>query len=263
MRFGRQGVAQVSGAIVHLAVSATLAVEGFWYWSLVWGHLAGAATAAGLLFVLSPFRPELPSRNTGLKEMLRFGANVTAFDLVNYFQRNLDNILIGRFWGAGPLGLYSRVYALLMFPISNLRGPIAAVAFPALTRLQDQPEAYRAYYLRVTSLIAALSMPLTAYMFVAAAPVIELVLGRQWLGVAPISRYLALAAFIQPSSSFAGSLMLSLGQGRRVLLVRPLQCGPSQREFFCRIALGAERRRPLIRGRKLYWSVPSARLGVP
>jgi len=215
MRFGRQAVASVSGAIVTLLVGVGLAVSGFRYWSLVWGQLAGSVTSTMLLVALSRFRPGLPSRGTGLKRMLAFGASITGFNLVNYFQRNLDNLLIGRYWGAAPLGIYSRAYSLLLFPIQNVRGPINAVAFPALSRLQNEPAAYRTYYLRVTSLLAALSMPLTAYLYVASEPLIKVVLGRQWLGVVPVFSYLALAAFIQPSSGFSGSLMLSLGQGRR------------------------------------------------
>jgi PST family polysaccharide transporter len=220
MRFGRQAAANIGGALAGLLVSVTLALKGFSYWSLVWGQLASGLTTTCLLFFLSPFRPGLPSRGTGLKEMLKFGAHLTAFDFVNYFHRNLDNILIGRYWGAGPLGLYSRAYSLLMFPITNLRGPINAVAFPAMSRLQNQPEAFRTYYLRVTSLLALISMPLTAFLFVESKPVVELLLGRQWVGVVPIFSCLAVAAFIQPVSGFAGSLMMSLGQGRRYL-----QCG--------------------------------------
>ncbi len=219
MRFGRQAAATLCGAVVQFAVAVVLAVEGFRYWSLAWSQLAGIATTSGLLFALSSFRPGMPSRGTGLKAMLRFGGDITAFNFVNYFQRNLDNILIGRFWGAGPLGVYSRAYALLMFPIINLRGPINTVAFPALSRLRDEPASYRAYYVRVTSVLALLSMPLTAYLFVAAKPVIELLLGADWRGVAPVFSFLALAAFIQPSSSFAGTVMLSLGQGQRYFRV--------------------------------------------
>ena len=217
MQFGRQSIATISGAVLSLVVSITFALHDFSYWSLVWGYLAGGLTTTLLLFVLSPFRPGLPSKGTELREMMKFGAQITAFDFVNYFQRNLDNILIGKFWGPGVLGLYSRAYSLLMLPISSIRGPINAVAFPALSRLQNEPEAFRDYYLKTTSLIALLSMPLAAFLFVCSRPIIELVLGAQWLGVAPIFSYLALAAFIQPSSGFAGSLLLSLGQGRRYL----------------------------------------------
>jgi PST family polysaccharide transporter len=215
MRFGRRAVATIVGGLVSLSVAVVLALHGFRYWALVHGQLAGTMTSTVLLFALSPFRPARPRRGTQLNEILRFGANITTFDLINYFHRTLDSVLIGRFWGAEPLGLYSRAYSLLMFPITTLRGPIYSVAFPAMSRLQSQPDALRAYYLRATSLLALLSMPLTAFLFVASEPLIELLLGREWLGVAPIFSYLALPAFIQPASGLAGALLMSLGQTRR------------------------------------------------
>jgi len=215
MQFGRMAVATIAGSIAGLIASVTLALQSFAYWALVWGVLSGAVTTTVLLFILSPFRPALFSRNAGIREMVGFGANVTAFDLVNYFHRNLDNVLIGKFCGADALGLYSRAYQLLMLPITAIRGPINAVAFPAMSRLQNQPDAYRAYYRRVTQLLALVSMPLTAFLFVASAPIIELLLGRQWLGVSPLFSLLALTAFIQPVAGLRGMVLLSSGQSRR------------------------------------------------
>jgi PST family polysaccharide transporter len=229
MRFGTQALAAVCGALTTLATAVGFAIYDFHYWALVLGQLSGAAVSSCLLFFLSPFRPTLPRRHTGLTDMFLFGGQITTFNFVNYFQRNLDNILIGRYYGATPLGLYSRAYTLLLFPITNLRTPITSVAFPALSRLQHQPLLYRAYYLRVTSLLAFISMPLISYLFVAATPLIQLTLGPQWLGVAPIFSYLAIAAFIQPSTSFIGSVLLSLGRGRRYL-----ECG-----FFNALVLSA------------------------
>jgi PST family polysaccharide transporter len=220
MQFGRQAVCGIFGNLTALAVSIVLAIGGYSYWALVWGNLFGGVVITIMLLTLAPFRPSLPSRGTGLREMLKFGANVTAFDLVNYFQRNLDNLLIGRFSGSGPLGLYSRAYSLLMFPINAIRGPINAVAFPALSKLQDSPAEFRTYFLNTTSIIAWLSMPLTAFIFIASAPLVEFLLGKEWSGVSIIFSYLAIAAFIQPAAGFVGSLVLSLGQGRRYL-----QCG--------------------------------------
>lgn len=220
MKFGRKETAGIVGAAATLVVAVVLALGGYSYWALVWSSLIGNLVTTGLLFALSPFRPGLPSRGSGVRDMLKFGANITAFDFVNYFQRNLDNILIGRFWGPGPLGLYSRAYQLLMLPIQTIRGPINAVAFPAMSKLQGDPKAFRSYYLETTSVLALLSMPLTAFLFIASRPLIEIGLGRQWLNIAPIFSALALAGFIQPASGLAGSLLLSLGKGRRYL-----QCG--------------------------------------
>ena len=218
MQFGRKASAALGGALVGLVVSVIMAFKGFSYWSLVWGNVSGSVVTTLLLWVLSPFRPKWFTRRVGTRKMVNYGANITGFNFINFFQRNLDNILIGRFWGSGALGLYSRAYSLLMLPITSIRNPISAVAFPALSRLQNEPDAFRSYYLKTTSLIALLSMPIAAFFLVASEPIILLILGEQWLGVSPIFSSLAAAAFIQPASGFAGSLLLSLGQGRRYLL---------------------------------------------
>lgn len=217
--FGRQAVATISGALVTLAVGIALALNGFRYWSLVWGQLAGTATTTGFLFFLSPFRPGLPRRGTGMRDMLKFGAHITAFDFVSHFNRNLDRILIGHFWGAVPLGLYGRAYGLLMFPMNNLWTPINNVAFPALSRLQEQPMAYRKYYQRVTGLLALISMPCSAFLFVASGPVIQLVLGAKWVGVTPIFAVLAAVAFVQPVIALWVTVLLSRRLGRRYLQI--------------------------------------------
>jgi PST family polysaccharide transporter len=212
MQFFRQAIATVAGALMTLVTAVVLSSTGMSYWSLVWGTLVGSACTTLLLITLSPFRPCRPMRGTGIRDLLKFGANVTGFNFVNFFHRSLDNILIGRTWGAGSLGLYNRAYQLLMFPINAIRGPITAVAYPAMSRLQGNPQAFRSYYRKITALLALASMPLVAYLYVEAGPVVELLLGSQWRGVAPIFKYLALTAFIQPVASLRGMVILSTGR---------------------------------------------------
>jgi PST family polysaccharide transporter len=236
--FGRQAVATISGALATLAVGIALALNGHRYWSLVWGQLAGAATTAAFLFFLSPFRPRLPRGGTGVRDLLKFGAHITAFDFVNYFNRNLDKILIGRFWGAVPLGLYSRGYVFLMLPMNNLWAPINAVAFPALSRLQDQPAAYRKYYQRVAGLLALISMPCMAFLFVASVPIVQLALGPKWADVAPIFAVLATVAFVQPVIMLWVTVLLSRGMGRRYLHIGILNAASSAAGFLAGIHWG-------------------------
>ena len=220
MQFGRKAATGIAGSLVGLAVSIYLALKGYRFWALVWGGLTSGVTSVLLLHVVSPFRPTWPSRGTGVLSLVRFGADVTAFNIINYFHRNLDNLLIGKVWGAEALGLYTRAYALLMFPVQAIRNPLNAVAFPAMSQLQQEAALQRTYYLRVTSLTALISMPLAAYLFVGSDALIALLLGPRWEQAASIFSWLALAAFIQPASGLAGSLLLSSGQGRRYL-----QCG--------------------------------------
>jgi PST family polysaccharide transporter len=150
--------------------------------------------------------------------MLKFGGYISAFNVVNYFTLNFGNILIGRFHGAEPLGLYSRAYSLLLLPISQITGPMSGVVVPALSRLQKEPERYRNYYLKAIKLIAYLSMPLVGLMGILSDDIIQLVLGKEWLAASPIFKALSVAAFCGPVSSTAGWVYVSLGQTKRMFM---------------------------------------------
>ena len=42
------------------------------------------------------------------------------FNIVNYFTRNLDKLLIGKYMGMSPLGYYEKSYRLMMLPLQNI-----------------------------------------------------------------------------------------------------------------------------------------------
>ncbi|MFG6637677.1 lipopolysaccharide biosynthesis protein [Sulfitobacter sp. 1A12126] len=218
MQFGHQGIINVASIAVTFMVSVSLAALDFGFWSLAWGHVAGAAGRTALAWSFSPFFPGLWKRRVGTKELLHFGANVTGFNFVNYFSRNLDNVLIGKFAGADALGIYGRAYQLMMLPIQSLRGPIDAVTFPVLCKLQDKPEEWRRYHIQTLKVIAFLSMPLVAWMFLISSPLIIGLLGEQWAHVIPIFKILAIVAFVQPTSSMIGSALLSVGNTKRYFM---------------------------------------------
>ena len=217
MRFGRQAIASIVSSLIGFGLTMVLALSGLSYWSLVFGTLARSLTLTVMLNSFSGWRPGPPRRGTGVTAMLKYGLNLTGFSFVNYFSRNLDNVLIGRFAGADALGLYSRAYNLLMLPTSNLRVPMDTVAFPALSRLQRDPAGFRNYYRTITGVIAVASMPMVGYLFVASEPLIEVALGSQWTDAAKIFSILAIAAFMQPASGFRGTVLTSLGMARRHL----------------------------------------------
>jgi len=206
-------LAMLSGILVAI-VSASC---GFGYWALVLNTLTLMTVSTLGFWFACGWVPQKPRWDVGVGAMVKFGADLVCFDVVNYFARNLDNILIGRFWGAGDLGLYSKAYQLLMMPITNLRDPLTNVALPAISRLQNNPENYRDYYLKCVSLLAFMSMPIIAFMFVCTDQLIILLLGSQWLGASQIFKILAVAAFIQPVSGTSGMILISTGQSRLYL----------------------------------------------
>lgn len=219
MKFGRFAAATIIGSIANLGISVTLALQGYSYWSLVIGSVIGVLTTSLLRVALCGWWPGLPTKDPEIVSMIRFGANIMAVNVANYFARNLDNILIGKYSGATDLGMYSRAYYLLMFPISNLRDPIIRVALPVLSKLQTDPTAFRAYYRRIAASLAFLSMPGTTFLFSFSTPIIHLTLGADWVGTIPLFKVLAIVAFIQPCASTTALVCMSLGLGQRFLRV--------------------------------------------
>ncbi|HEY8225739.1 MAG TPA: lipopolysaccharide biosynthesis protein [Pyrinomonadaceae bacterium] len=189
-----------------------MAWRGFHYWALVSSQLVVVTTSTILTLSICLWVPGLPKRNTGVREMIRFGGNLTGFTTINYFSRNLDNLLIGRFWGAQQLGLYNRAYQLMMLPIDQINEPVTSVAVPSLSRLTDSPESYRKAYLRMLEKIALLTMPCVALMIVISDWIINIVLGSQWSEAVQIFGLLGITALFQPIANTTGWLLISQGR---------------------------------------------------
>ncbi|MEO6188699.1 MAG: oligosaccharide flippase family protein, partial [Ginsengibacter sp.] len=144
-----------------------------------------------------------------------FGSGIAAFDLINYFSRNVDNVLIGKFSGPVALGLYSKAYQLLMLPITLLRDPLNSVTLPALSSLQNNGEKFRQFYQRFIFTLSFFSMPLVIYLAVFSEELIILLLGEQWVGASYVFKLLAISSFIQPVETTRGLVMISTGQTNR------------------------------------------------
>jgi PST family polysaccharide transporter len=200
---------------IGIATGIVLAWYGAGYWALVGLSAATALSNVALVWVFCGWRPGLPVRRAGVRSMIAFGGHLTGFGIVNYFARNFDNILLGRFYGAGVLGLYSRAYNIMMLPISQIRNPLELVAIPALSHIQNEPVRYKKYYIKLITMISFITMPLMVFLFVCADEVIDLLLGSKWSGAAGIFKILAIAAFIQPVISLSGLVLVSLGQSKR------------------------------------------------
>ena len=88
--------------------SALVGVTAAWltksYWSLFLANLASIIVGAACAWGFSGWRPGRPAFEGQFKEIFSFGSGISGFNLVNYFARNADNLLIGRFYGSEQLG---------------------------------------------------------------------------------------------------------------------------------------------------------------
>lgn len=217
MRFKAIAIIEVTSMLAGIITGCCMALWGFRYWSLVGMQMSMAGTGLALTWWASGWRPTLPKRHSGVASLLRFGANLTVSDMIARLAVISDSILIGRFFGAEPLGLYSRASVLLARPLEQLLAPISTVLIPVLSRLQSDPERYRRTFLRAYDILALVTFPFTALCLALSEPLVLLVLGPAWKSAVPLFAAFTLVALSLPVLIGAGWLFISQGRGRDLL----------------------------------------------
>ncbi|MEX2643607.1 MAG: lipopolysaccharide biosynthesis protein [Acetobacterales bacterium] len=198
MRFSALAAVQTGAEVVALAAAVVAAMNGFGIWSLVVQRLVWAGVSLLGAWAASGWVPGRPGRFSDVRSLVVFGGNATGAMLIGGVAANLDRILIGWYWGAAPLGLFERSQKLMMMPIRNLNMPLASVALPMLSRLVDQPERYRRAYYMAAERLAMMFAPVTGLVVAGSGPLVELILGPQWSGAAPLLGWMGITAVYMP-----------------------------------------------------------------
>ncbi len=225
MKFGVLAIIDIVALAVSSGLGISLALAGKSYWALVSMNVTFPAAGLVGVWLASGWVPGLPQRGTGIRSMLHYGGTVTLNNVIVYFAYNADKILLSTM-GPSVLGVYARAYRWINLPTENLNTMMGMVAFPALARLQQEPDRLRNYFLKGYRLFLSLVLPITMACALFAEDIIRFLCGPNWGTAAPVFRALAPTiltfALINP---FAW-LMLANGHAVRslkiALMIAPL-----------------------------------------
>ena len=211
LQFGRIAIVELVAGVAGLAAAVTGALLGFGVWSLVMNLLANSVVSTLALIWARPWRPRLHFSWVEIRSISGFGLNLSASNIVNYFARNADNMLVGKYLGAAPLGFYGLAYNFMLFPLQAVGLTLGRVLFPAFAAMQSDHERLRQAYLRSSAAIAFFTFPLMAGATVLAPEVIAVFLGPHWGPAVPVLRILAPVGLLQSLTTITGQIYLATG----------------------------------------------------
>lgn len=238
LKFVSIAINDVSALIINILVAVVLALLGFRYWALVGGTIASAITLVVMTYRSCPWLPGKIYRGTGVRNMLKFGGHLTITSIVHYFSRNLDSLLIGRYIGAVPLGLYSKAFNLLMSPLNQIRAPLTTLSLPVLSSLRNDNERYQSYYRQLLDISISLTLPLSVYCFIEGDFLIKILLGQQWLNAVPVFKIFSIAGVFVAMSAAPALVMLSQGYAKRNMYLTILTASMVSLSFVIGIPYG-------------------------
>ncbi len=156
-----------------------------------------------------------------INKIKRYSCFQFLFSCVNYFSRNLDNLLVSKFMGESILGYYDKAYKLTLYPTNNLTHVITPVLHPILSDHQTNQKFIYDKYVEILKFLSLLGIFIMPVCFFCRNEIILLIFGDQWIESISCFGYLALSIWAQMLASSSGSIFQSLGN-TKLLFVQGL-----------------------------------------
>lgn len=207
-------ITQISTAIIAII----LALFSFGVYALVIQQIVSTV----ILFFMVYWQERLPLvikiDKAPLKKILSFSMYQFLFNIINYFSRNLDKLLIGRFIGIAPLGQYEKSYRLMLMPLQNISFAITPVMQPVFSEFQNNPHEMAEKYKKLFSFLCYIGFPISVFLFFSAKELILLFFGDQWHEAIFPFKVMALTVGFQILNGTAGSIYQSANATKQLFI---------------------------------------------
>jgi teichuronic acid exporter len=213
------GVSTIISNLIAGIVAIFLAKAGFSYYSLAFNSIVQGIVNFSIIFRYSRVKIKI-NRFTfkPIKKISNYSTYQFLFNFLNYFSRNSDNLLIGKYIGMNQLGYYDKAYKLMLYPVQNLTFVITPVLQPILSDYQDDKETIFKHYKKIVKLLALIGAFISVFCFFSAKEIILIMYGNQWLESINSFKFLSISIIIQMVLSSSGSIYQATGNTKYLFI---------------------------------------------
>jgi polysaccharide transporter, PST family len=226
LRFFSMSLADILGIALGLIVAVVMALTHFGYWAIVAQQVVQSFVTLAVVAIASRWMAGRYRRGVPMRHFLKFGTDIFLAQAVSYACKNADSVTIGIRFGAHPLGLYNKAFQLLTLPLTQLNAPSTKVAYPILSKLQNDKKRYERFLLTGQTVLLHLVLAVLVSMCALAEPMVRFTLGPRWVGSASLFQILAIAGIFQSAGYVTYWVFLSKGLTRtslkQTLVSRPI-----------------------------------------
>ena len=220
-QFKRIGIIDVTINTIIGLITLWMANSGFSYYAIIYKSVFTSIFSFLIYFFFSGIslrgiRLDVVVSST--KKVLSFSVFQSLFDIINYFSRNMDNLMIGKFLGDIKLGYYDIAYKLMLYPITNFTHVLTPVLLPVLKDYQDDRELIYKYYKDIVKVLSIFGVIAAVMLFFCAEELIVLIYGVKWLPSVGVFRILAVTIGFQMVVSSSGSIFQVLGKTKALFI---------------------------------------------
>ncbi len=189
-----------------------MAYSGYGVWALVYPNLIVGIFNVFMYWWYVRWLPSLVFSWKSFKAMFSYGSKLLASSLLDTIYGNISIIVVGKFYSAAQLGLYSKAFGLASLPSSNITGIMQRVTFPVMSSIQDDDKRLESAYRRFIRMIVFLVFPLMLGLSAVADPFIRILLTDRWDGTIYFLQIICFAMMWYPVHAINLSLLQVKGR---------------------------------------------------
>jgi O-antigen/teichoic acid export membrane protein len=199
-------------AVGYIAVGVVLALLGWGVWALVAAQLTQGVISTVISLRAAPRFLRARPTWSSFFELMEYGVGQSAARLGLIAANQADNLVVGRWLGAVPLGEYSRAFQLVAVPATLLGDVVDKVLFPMMARVQNDSRRLATAYLEGTALLALVTLPAGVAAAVLAHDLVAVAFGSRWSGIVAPFQVLVLGTTFRTCHRVSDSLSRATGK---------------------------------------------------
>ena len=193
MNFKVLSIVTITTSLIALCVTVFMAYHGFGVWALVTQNIIVAAIPALVFWFYIKWRPIWAFSIKSFKELFSFGFYVFLNNFFVNFSRQIQGLLIGKFYNPAMMGYYSKAHSTEKLASQSISQILNQVTFPLYSEVQDDKHRMINILEQLTGIIAYLTFPLMFILILIAKPLFILLYSDRWLESVPYFQILCLA----------------------------------------------------------------------
>ena len=217
-RFKSIGLRQIIVALFCGVITIILALLGFKYYALVLNSIISSLLLVIWNISTVKIHFKFKFNKESISKIKSFSSFQFGFNIINYFARNLDNLLVGKFMGDVSLGYYDKAYRVMGYPVQNLTQIITPILHPILSDYQKDKEYIYRTYVKIVKILSLLGIYASFFCYISAEEIIYILFGDKWGMAVPALQFLCFSIWAQIISSCGGAILQSLGKPRLLFI---------------------------------------------
>lgn len=218
MNFKILSIVAIITSIISLTVTIIMAYHGYGVWSLVTQFILTALIPAIVFWFYIKWRPIWTFSWQSFKELFSFGFYMFLSHVLNQFGSQIQGLLIGKFYNASTLGLYSKANGMERLAATSISQVMTHVTYPLYAEVQDDKKVLANMIRRFTMTLSYLTFPLMFVLILCAKPIVILLYTEKWLGCVPFFQVLCIAGLANCLQSVNNQSIAAIGEGKAMLI---------------------------------------------